>query len=216
MCDETNNVSKKECTNMKKTLGLMVCAFVCAVVTAVAVSAGAESITFGPSAAHMGADVAIVSPTTTGTQEFYVGGNFNAHAAATGANVHQKWQKDAVDLTDGGSIAGSDTANLVITGLVAGDAGVYTCVETGDCGLPATTPPITVVVYPHLAVTPPVDTYLCVGGILDKIITVSGGKLPYDIINYLDSSPSYIFQALSAGHFYLVRIIVPLVVEGRI
>jgi hypothetical protein len=37
-----------------------------------------------------------------------------------------------------------------------------------------------------------------------------------DVIDHLDSPPSYVFHALSAGHFYLVRIIVPLIEDGWI
>jgi hypothetical protein len=38
----------------------------------------------------------------------------------------------------------------------------------------------------------------------------------HDVIDYLNSPPSYVFQALSARHFNLVRIIVPLIEDGRI
>jgi hypothetical protein len=45
-----------------------------------------------------------------------------------------KWQKDGVDVTDGGRISGATTANLVITGVTAADQGDYTLVATSSRG----------------------------------------------------------------------------------
>ena len=152
------------------------------VLMAMTVIAGAESVNFGPSAAYMDVPVAIGSPTTTGLQEYYVDGTFNANVMATGAGLTYDWLKDGLSLVDGGSISGATTTNLTITPLVPGDAGVYTCVITGTCGAPATTSDITVVIYDHLAVVPPVDAYVCLLDTIDMVIVVSGGKLPYDIV----------------------------------
>jgi hypothetical protein len=45
-----------------------------------------------------------------------------------------KWQKDGVDLADGGKISGATTPNLTITGVQAGDVGNYTLVATSSRG----------------------------------------------------------------------------------
>jgi hypothetical protein len=45
-----------------------------------------------------------------------------------------KWRKNNANLTDGGRISGSDTTNLVITNIVAGDGGNYTVVVTNSIG----------------------------------------------------------------------------------
>ncbi|MEP0847741.1 MAG: immunoglobulin domain-containing protein, partial [Phycisphaerae bacterium] len=42
-----------------------------------------------------------------------------------------RWRKDGNDLSDGGSISGSGTSSLLITGVVQGDAGDYDCVISG-------------------------------------------------------------------------------------
>ena len=45
-----------------------------------------------------------------------------------------QWQKDGVDLTDGGRITGATTATLTITGIMESDEGGYRCVVTNDAG----------------------------------------------------------------------------------
>ena len=51
----------------------------------------------------------------------------NATSNVQGLTIIYKWEKDGVHLTDGGNIAGATTANLVIMGATAANAGEYKC-----------------------------------------------------------------------------------------
>lgn len=54
---------------------------------------------------------------------------------ATGSGVLQwQWQKDGIDLADGGRISGGTSPTLEIRGAVAGDRGSYRCIVTGGGG----------------------------------------------------------------------------------
>jgi len=70
-----------------------------------------------------------VCPDATAT--FYV------HATPEGTPFSYQWQKDGVDLTDGGDISGATTDTLQIANADASDEGDYTCVVSGGCGGPA-------------------------------------------------------------------------------
>jgi uncharacterized lipoprotein YddW (UPF0748 family) len=56
-------------------------------------------------------------------------------AAATGdAPLSYRWQKNQVDLSDGGHYSGVTTTTLTVSGADAGDAANYRCVVTNACG----------------------------------------------------------------------------------
>lgn len=54
--------------------------------------------------------------------------------SASGSSLTYQWQKDGVNLSDGGDISGATTDTLQIAGAEAADNGDYGCVVTGDCG----------------------------------------------------------------------------------
>ena len=57
------------------------------------------------------------------------GGDVSFSVTATGtAPLSYQWQKDGVNLVDGGSITGATTATLTITGVMESDEGGYRCV----------------------------------------------------------------------------------------
>ena len=60
--------------------------------------------------------------------------SFSVTATGT-APLSYQWQKDGVDLTDGGSITGATTAILTITGVMESDEGGYGCVVTNIAGM---------------------------------------------------------------------------------
>ncbi|HPD30878.1 MAG TPA: immunoglobulin domain-containing protein [Phycisphaerae bacterium] len=54
---------------------------------------------------------------------------------ATGDSpLYYQWQKDTVDLSDGGKISGANSATLQLTGVDVPDQGVYRCVVTNALG----------------------------------------------------------------------------------
>ena len=64
-----------------------------------------------------------------------VGSDVSFSVTATGtAPLSYQWQKDGVNLTDGGSITGATNATLIITGVMESDEGVYRCVVTNIAG----------------------------------------------------------------------------------
>ena len=60
--------------------------------------------------------------------------SFSVTATGT-APLSYQWQKDGVDLTDGGSITGATTATLAIIGVMESDEGGYRCVVTDTAGM---------------------------------------------------------------------------------
>jgi hypothetical protein len=63
-----------------------------------------------------------------------------APIVAGGTPMTFGWQKNGVALSDGGSIAGSSTATLTITGVSAGDAASYSLVVTNSLGVVTSAP----------------------------------------------------------------------------
>ena len=61
------------------------------------------------------------------------GVQFSVTATGTGPLSYQ-WQKDEVNLTDGGRIKGASTSTLSITAVQKGDEGGYTCVVSNTAG----------------------------------------------------------------------------------
>ncbi len=79
-----------------------------------------------------------------------VGGGTSFSVAATGDGaLTYRWQREQVNLADGGHYAGTGTATLIISNADQADAGNYRCVVTAGCGtatsneaaLTVTTPP---------------------------------------------------------------------------
>ena len=64
------------------------------------------------------------------------GSGVSFSVTATGiAPLSYQWQKDGVNLTDGGSITGATTATLTITGVIESDEGGYRCVVSNSLGI---------------------------------------------------------------------------------
>ncbi len=68
------------------------------------------------------------------------GGLASFTVSASGAGLSYQWQKNGVNiLSDGGTIGGSATAMLTLTGVNTGDSGAsFDCVVSGTCSPPAT------------------------------------------------------------------------------
>lgn len=65
----------------------------------------------------------------------YSGGTARFAAQAGGvAPITYQWQKNGINLTDGGNIAGSTTATLTVTGASGGDTGTYSVIAANANG----------------------------------------------------------------------------------
>ena len=64
------------------------------------------------------------------------GSDVSFSVTATGTEpLSYQWQKDVVDLTDGGSITGAVTSTLTIADVMESDEGGYRCVVTNTAGM---------------------------------------------------------------------------------
>lgn len=92
------------------------------------------------STASLGAALTFDCPAPTITaqpvdREVAVGDDARFTVSTTGPGIlSHRWQKDGVDLDDGGRISGARTRSLTIADTVAGDAGGYRCVVTNAGG----------------------------------------------------------------------------------
>ncbi|HBH83939.1 MAG TPA: hypothetical protein DDY34_09050, partial [Bacteroidales bacterium] len=116
------------------------------------------------------------------------GENAFFNVGASGYNLTYRWQKDGVNLTDVGNIAGSFTSTLVITNATTADAGVYRCYLDGECNDILTgTANLTVNAVPDAAGTVTGATSLCQGtrGVLYTVPAIANAttyvwSLPYN------------------------------------
>lgn len=105
--------------------------------------------------------------------------NLNLSLTAFGSNLTYQWQKDGVNLTDGGTISGVTTDNLIIGSVDESDDGIYTCIVTGSCGT-ANSNLSDVVVYPTTSiVTHPVTYTISDGGNATFSVLADGDALTY-------------------------------------
>ncbi|KPK80046.1 MAG: hypothetical protein AMS27_17420, partial [Bacteroides sp. SM23_62_1] len=107
------------------------------------------------------------------------GDDINFSVLATGSNLSYKWQKNGVDLADGGSVSGSSTSNLSISSLVAGDAGSYACIVSGSCGIFSSNAAI-LDVDENISITvQPADKNACNGNNVLFNVVATGTSLAY-------------------------------------
>ncbi|GAG95032.1 unnamed protein product, partial [marine sediment metagenome] len=84
-----------------------------------------------------------------------------------------------VNIVDGGSISGSLTTNINITGIVAADAGSYVCIITGNCGV-QNSDPAELTAYNNTQITSqPGGSSICKGETVTLSVVASGGNLTY-------------------------------------
>lgn len=81
--------------------------------------------------AGMRADLGYLSFTREASNEAVVAGETAEFRVESPMAASWQWQKDGVNLTNGGDISGANTATLRIANAEAADAGSYRCVATG-------------------------------------------------------------------------------------
>jgi hypothetical protein len=103
------------------------------------------------------------------------GGNVTFTTAATGSALTYQWQKNGVNISNGGSVSGATSASLTITGVVAGDATNYKAVITSSCGSATTTPAIlTITSAPAITTQPTATQTICAGQSTTFSVTATG------------------------------------------
>jgi len=93
-----------------------------------------------------------------------IGGTTTFTTAATGSSLTYQWQKNGVNMSNGGTVSGATSTSLTITGVVAGDATNYKCVITSACGSVTTTAAIlSLTSSPAISTQPIASQTICVG-----------------------------------------------------
>jgi hypothetical protein len=85
-----------------------------------------------------------------------------------------QWQKDGINLMDGGNASGTTTAALTLTNVQTNDAGIYTLVVTNDFGsITSSNAALTVLVPPSIT-TQPADCTNVVGATVNFNVVADG------------------------------------------
>lgn len=103
------------------------------------------------------------------------GANVSFGVAASGSGtLAYRWARDGADLSDGSGVSGAATANLLLTGVDAGDAGNYTCRVTNADGS-VTSNAAALALYAAAAITQqPAPQNVCPGGVATFTVAASG------------------------------------------
>lgn len=109
-----------------------------------------------------------------------VGATARWRVAATGSSPLQyRWQRDGVDLVNGGRISGVTTTDLVITGIQAGDAGNYRCVASNAAASVPSNPGRLELILPPVIAQGPASMVVAPGSPATFSATVTGVQLSY-------------------------------------
>lgn len=140
----------------------------------------------GPSVTSSAAVLTVVSgvPAITNqpvSQAVYIGASANFSVGATNATAYS-WRRNGLPLTDGGSVSGSATPTLTLTGVTAADNGAsFGCsvIGTGPCSPVSSTPATLTVNSPPAITTQPVPQTVCLGGNAAFAVAATGTGLNY-------------------------------------
>ena len=99
--------------------------------------------------------------------------------SATGIINGYQWQKDGVDLINGGDISGATTPVLTIANVESADEGSYRCVVTGKCGTINSNIGILTVSVPVSITTSPVSQTKCSGESVSFSVATTGTVQSY-------------------------------------
>jgi autotransporter-associated beta strand protein len=86
-------------------------------------------------------------------QSVCAGGSASFTVSASGAGLGYQWQKNSSNISDGGTVSGSRTTTLTLSGVGTGDSGAsFDCVVSGTCSPPATSGAATLTVNANPAI----------------------------------------------------------------
>lgn len=107
------------------------------------------------------------------SQSLCVGATLNLSVAAAGTNLSYVWKR-------GVTVVGTNSPNLQITNVQAGDAGNYTCEVTGNCGtVTSNTAVITINQTTAINTQPTATQTLCAGSTINLSVAAVGNNLSY-------------------------------------
>jgi hypothetical protein len=137
-----------------------------------------------PKAISSGATLTLATGSTIITQpvsKIICSGNSNVFTCnATGGSLTYQWKKDGVILTDGGSISGSTTFSLTLTGVSSADAGSYVCEVSSTCSATLISNPATLTVNSSTVITSqPTPVTVCAGTAALFSVSTTGSGLGY-------------------------------------
>ncbi|MBN1990908.1 MAG: immunoglobulin domain-containing protein [Bacteroidales bacterium] len=114
-------------------------------------------------------------------EEMCAGQSVTFTVASIGLNRTYQWKIGAADVVDiAGKVSGSTTSTLTIQNLTTADAGLYSCVVTGDCGMPVQSNQATLVVDAPIVITAqPTSITTCLGSNVSFSTTATGTNLAY-------------------------------------
>lgn len=107
------------------------------------------------------------------------GGNVNFSVSASGTNLSYQWKKEGINVIDGGSISGATTDKLIINNSVLANAGSYTCLVTGSCGILNSNPAVLTVDNAINITTQPQNITACPGNNINFTLVATGSNLTY-------------------------------------
>jgi Immunoglobulin domain/Secretion system C-terminal sorting domain/Immunoglobulin I-set domain len=123
---------------------------------------------------------AAITTQPAASQSICTGQNAAFTVVATGTGLTYQWKKGGIALSNGGSVSGSTTAALNITGLVVGDAATYTVDVIGCTGtVVSSNSVLTVPSGAAITVQPTATQTLCVGTPASITVTATGTGLTY-------------------------------------
>lgn len=136
------------------------------------VATAACGATTTSNAASLAIDVSPMVTVPPATQSACTGGSASFSVTATGGSLTYQWRKNTVN------VGGATSPSLVVSGVVAGDAGSYDCVVTNACGT-ATSAAAALTVNTAAGIsTQPVGATVCSGGAAAFSVVATGSPTP--------------------------------------
>jgi hypothetical protein len=167
-----------------------------------AISSPAAAVTFNPSA---------TITTHPLPQTVCAGSPASLSVSASGGAVTYQWQKDGVNIADGGIYSGVTTSVLSIINGQTGDSGLYRCRVTNLCGTGTLNSNAAQVTFNPLVVitAQPVAQPVCLGSNASFSVTATGGPFTYqwqkDTVNIAGATSSTLnltgINAASVGSY---------------
>jgi hypothetical protein len=128
---------------------------------------------------------------------------------ATGPTLTYAWSKNGTPLSNGGTLGGATTDSLFIDGVIAGDAGIYTCLVTSICGSPVTsnnTISLTVNAKPTISIVSATGSNTACGSLVINSTTNAAATIGYQWINgtaAISGATNATYTAIASGNYRL-------------